>query len=123
MRLNQKCSEHNIPQEEETGLLSKHITLRFHNNKPAITLPITKHITYKGNAWLNPPKGKLIPSQSKEMELAMGTVSLAQSFMSLRRKLENKLIIQSDTELRECKRYIDDAFYLWAYSKKDLEAS
>ena len=55
------------------------------------------------------------------MELAIRTKtvgSLAQSFKSSSRKLENKLILQSDTKPREWKRYNDDAFYLWAYTAR-----
>ena len=61
----------------------------FHNNNPKITLPITQHITFKGNAWLyNPHEGKFIPLQAKMKELSKRAKTVV-SFANLCPRDEN----------------------------------
>ena len=77
-----------------------------------------------GNAWLNPKLNSFQLNGEDYLQkraTVMGTktaVSFTDIFMA---EIKIKLILQSNSKLREWERHIHDVFYLWDYSRKDSD--
>ena len=108
----------NIPQEEETEIACKAYD-SFHNYNPPIP---TRFLREMLGLILNENSFQFSrENYLKTHGTAMGTkmtVSFANIFMA---KIETTLIQQSETKLKEWRRYIDDVFSLWDSDKKDVD--
>ena len=108
----------NIPQEEETEIACKAYD-SFHNYNPPIP---TRFLREMLGVILNENSFQFSrENYLKTHGVAMGTkmtVSFANIFMA---KIETTLIQQSETKLKEWRRYIDYVFSLWDSDKKDVD--